>query len=283
MLYAARLSAPLILGVGTGENFVASDIPAFLPYTRDVVFLEDGELVRLDAHSWKVMRIADLSAVDKPVHHIQWDMQAAQKGGYKHFMLKEIFEQPKVVTDCLAGRVDWAREEVTLPELAALPVPKRLHIVACGTSLHAGMWGKHLLESWAKVPVSVEIASEFRYRDILLDPEDMVLVISQSGETADTLAGLRIAREKGVKVAGLCNVVGSSIAREADAVIYTQAGPRNQRGIHQGHVQPDGAAHPAGPLLGPPQGHARRRCAPRGPLRPAQATGATRECAPRHA
>lgn len=225
VLYAARLSAPLILGVGTGENFVASDIPAFLPYTRDVVFLEDGELVRLDAHSWKVMRIADLSAVDKPVHHIQWDMQAAQKGGYKHFMLKEIFEQPKVVTDCLAGRVDWAREEVTLPELAALPVPKRLHIVACGTSLHAGMWGKHLLESWAKVPVSVEIASEFRYRDILLDPEDMVLVISQSGETADTLAGLRIAREKGVKVAGLCNVVGSSIAREADAVIYTQAGP----------------------------------------------------------
>lgn len=225
VLYAARLSAPLILGVGTGENFVASDIPAFLPYTRDVVFLEDGELVRIDANSWKVMRIADLSAVDKAVNHIQWDMQAAQKGGYKHFMLKEIFEQPKVITDCLAGRVDWNRMEVTLPELAALPVPKRLHIVACGTSYHAGMWGKHLLESWARVPVNVEIASEFRYRDIILDPADMVLVISQSGETADTLAALRIAREHGVKVAGLCNVVGSSIAREADAVIYTQAGP----------------------------------------------------------
>lgn len=225
VLYAARLSAPLILGVGTGENFVASDIPAFLPYTRDVVFLEDGELVRIDANSWKVMRIADLSTVDKTVNHIQWDMQAAQKGGYKHFMLKEIFEQPKVITDCLAGRVDWNRMEVTLPELAALPVPKRLHIVACGTSYHAGMWGKHLLESWARVPVNVEIASEFRYRDIILDPADMVLVISQSGETADTLAALRIAREHGVKVAGLCNVVGSSIAREADAVIYTQAGP----------------------------------------------------------
>lgn len=225
VLYAARLSAPLILGVGTGENFVASDIPAFLPYTRDVVFLEDGELVRIDANSWKVMRIADLSTVDKTVNHIQWDMQAAQKGGYKHFMLKEIFEQPKVITDCLAGRVDWGKMEVTLPELAALPVPKRLHIVACGTSYHAGMWGKHLLESWARVPVNVEIASEFRYRDIILDPADMVLVISQSGETADTLAALRIAREHGVKVAGLCNVVGSSIAREADAVIYTQAGP----------------------------------------------------------
>lgn len=227
-LYAARLAAPLILGVGTGENFVASDIPAFLPYTREVVFLEDGEIVKLTANTWEVMHLEDLSPVQKEAHHIQWDMQAAQKGGYKHFMLKEIFEQPRVITECMAGRVNAAQTRVTLPELDALPVPRRLHIVACGTSYHSGLWGRHLLESWARVPVNVEIASEFRYRDALLDTSeggDMVLVISQSGETADTLAALRMARSMGAPVIGLCNVVGSSIAREATAVMYTQAGP----------------------------------------------------------
>ena len=225
VLYAARLAAPLILGIGTGENFVASDIPAFLPYTRQVVFLEDGEVVKVTANHWDVMRLADLTPVQKPVHQIQWDMQAAQKGGYKHFMLKEIFEQPTVITECMAGRVNAAQNSVTLPELDKLPVPKRVHIVACGTSYHSGLWARHLLESWAHVPVNVEIASEFRYRDMLLDEDDMVMVISQSGETADTLAALRMARQKGATVLGLCNVVGSSIAREASAVIYTQAGP----------------------------------------------------------
>lgn len=224
-MYAARLAAPLILGVGTGEHFVASDIPAFLPYTKDVVFLEDGEIVKMTANAWQVLQLEDFAQVQKEVHHINWDMQAAQKGGYKHFMLKEIFEQPKVVTDCLTGRVDWAKSEVALPELADLPVPKRLHIVACGTSYHAGMWSRGLLEGWAKVPVSMEIASEFRYNEILLGKGDMVLVISQSGETADTLAALRKAKEHGAYVLGLCNVVGSSIAREANAVLYTQAGP----------------------------------------------------------
>lgn len=224
-IYAARLSAPLILGIGAGEHFIASDIPAFLPYTRDVVFLEDGEVVRIDAQSWEVRKLNDLSLLDKQAQHIQWDMQAAQKGGFKHFMLKEIFEQPQVITDCLASRIDSTNKTISLTELADIPVPPRLHIVACGTSYHAGMWGKHLIEGWARVPVQVEIASEFRYRDILIQPEDMVLVISQSGETADTLASLRIAKEHGARVVGLCNVVGSSIAREADAVIYTQAGP----------------------------------------------------------
>lgn len=224
-IYAARLAAPLILGVGVGEHFVASDIPAFLPYTKNVVFLEDGEIVKMTANEWQVLQLEDFGRVEKEVHQINWDMQAAQKGGYKHFMLKEIFEQPKVVTDCLAGRVDWAKDEVSLTELADLPVPKRLHIVACGTSYHAGMWSRNLLEAWAKVPVSMEIASEFRYNEILLGEGDMVLVISQSGETADTLAALRKAKEHGVYVLGLCNVVGSSIAREADAVLYTQAGP----------------------------------------------------------
>ena len=223
-LLAARMSAPLIFGIGTGEHFVASDIPAFLPYTRQVIFLEDGDIVRCNAGGYAIMRLEDLALVRHPVQTITWDMQAAQKGGYRHFMLKEIFEQPRVITDGLSGRVQEG--SVCLPELDALPVPERLHIVACGTSYHSGLWGRHLLENWARIPVQVEIASEFRYRDsLLLGKGDMVLVISQSGETADTLAALRIAREKGVPVLGLCNVVGSSIAREASAVILTQAGP----------------------------------------------------------
>ena len=225
-LLAARMSAPLILGVGTGENFVASDIPAFLPYTRRVVFLEDGEIVRATAQDHQLFRLADLSPLERDTQTIQWDMQAAQKDGYRHFMLKEIFEQPRVITDGLAGRVAPAGDGVVLPELAALPVPGRLHVVACGTSYHAGLWGRHLLESWAGIPVQVEIASEFRYRESpRFASGDMALVISQSGETADTLAALRLLKERGVPVLGLCNVVGSSIAREADAVLFTQAGP----------------------------------------------------------
>ncbi len=224
-LYAARNSSPLVMGQGVGENFVASDIPAFLPYTRKVVFLEDGEVCKLTASDWKIFRAEDLAPVDKEVQTIDWDVQAAQKGGYKHFMLKEIFEQPKVIQDCLAGRLDKDGFRAVLEEIAQVEIPERLVIVACGTSYHAGLWGMYLLESWAKVPVSVEIASEFRYRDLILDERDVVLAISQSGETADTLAGIRIAKERGAKVIGLCNVVGSSVARESDAVVYTQAGP----------------------------------------------------------
>ncbi|MDO4839301.1 MAG: glutamine--fructose-6-phosphate transaminase (isomerizing) [Desulfovibrionaceae bacterium] len=226
VFYAARMSAPLILGVGTGENFVASDIPAFLPYTRKVVFLEDGEMVRATSSSYEVRKIADLSHVDVSVQTIEWDVQAAQKSGYRHFMLKEIFEQPKVIQDAMSGRISASKDEILLPELDALPVPGRLTIVACGTSSHAGLWGRHLLESVAGIGVQVEIASEYRYKETLIfQPGEMVLVISQSGETADTLAALRRARECGATVLGLCNVVGSSIAREAHSVLYTQAGP----------------------------------------------------------
>ena len=224
-ILAARMSAPLILGVGVGEHFIASDIPAFLPYTRDVVFLQDGEIVRITDTTWQVLSLKTLEPVRKDVQSIQWDMQSARKGGFKHFMLKEIFEQPKVITDCLTGRVDEERGMVLLPELDELPVPSRLRIIACGTSYHAGMWGQNLLEDWARMPVVPEIASEFRYRNVILEPDDMVLVISQSGETADTLAALRLAKEKGCTAIALCNVVGASIPREADAVIYTQAGP----------------------------------------------------------
>ena len=225
VVYAARQSSPLVFGAGTGENFVASDIPAFLTYTRDVVFLEDGELVRLDANSWQVYDALTLAPLEKAVSHIDWDVQSAQKGGHKHFMIKEIFEQPKVIADCLAGRVDARCGVVNLPELEGMAPPKRLHIVACGTSFHAGLWGMNLIESWARIPVRVEIASEFRYRDLLLDEDDVILAISQSGETADTLAGIRRAKEMGAKIIGLCNVVGSSVARESDHVVYTQAGP----------------------------------------------------------
>ena len=191
-----------------------------------MVFLEDGELVKVDHGGYQIFTIGGLKPVTHQVMTIKWDMQSAQKGGYRHFMLKEIFEQPRVIVDGLTGRVDPEEGSVRLRELDSLNVPERLHIVACGTSYHAGLWGRYLIENWAQIPVQVEIASEFRYRDrLLLGKKDMVLVISQSGETADTLAALRIAKKNGVPLLGLCNVVGSSIAREADSVLYTQAGP----------------------------------------------------------
>lgn len=224
-IWACRNSSPLLLGSGTGENFVASDIPAFLRYTKEVVFLEDGELVEMDARSWKIYNLADLEKKQKKTNHISWDIQAAQKSGFKHFMLKEILEQPKVITDCLAGRLDRNAENIHLPELEALPLPERVHIVACGTSFHAGLWAKYIIEKTAGIAVNVDIASEFRYRQPIIKEKDIVLAISQSGETADTLAGIRMARERGVHVLGLCNVLGSSVARESDQTLYTQAGP----------------------------------------------------------
>ncbi len=224
-LWAARNSSPLLLGVGTGENFVASDIPAFLASTREVVFLDDHELVCIRPDSWRVYSGQTLEPVDKAPQHVDWDVQSAQKSGHKHFMIKEILEQPRVIRDCLAGRVDRDRGRVLLKELETLAVPPRMHIVACGTSFHAGLWAKYILEQWSGLAVQVDIASEFRYRDPIVLPEDLVIVISQSGETADTLAGLRIAREKGVPVLGICNVLGSAVARESDLVLYTQAGP----------------------------------------------------------
>ena len=226
VLYACKQQAPLICGLGIGENFIASDIPAFLNYTREVLFLEDHELLRLTPHSYELLKLDDLTPIKRDTKEIQWSMQAAQKGGYRHFMLKEIFEQPKVITDCLAGRLG-ANYRVLLPELDAQAIPKHLHIVACGTSYHAGLWAAHLFQSIAKVPTTVEIASEFRYKEeLLLDAHcDQLLVISQSGETADTLAALDMANAIKIPTIGLCNVLGSSIARSAKAVIYTQAGP----------------------------------------------------------
>jgi glutamine---fructose-6-phosphate transaminase (isomerizing) len=224
-IWAARHASPLIFGYGTGENFVASDIPAFLPFTRDVVFLEDNELVELNAQQWTVFDAATLRPVSKSIQTVSWDVQAARKGGYKHFMLKEIFEQPQVIRNCLAGRIERKSGNILLPEIENMPVPKRLHIIACGTSYHAGLWGKYMMENFARIPVDVEIASEFRYKPLVPEEDKIYLTISQSGETADTLAALSLIKEHGFPVLGLCNVAGSSIARESDHVILTQAGP----------------------------------------------------------
>ena len=225
-IIAARRSSPMVIGIGDKEFFLASDAASIVEYTDKIVYVNDGEVVVMDRnHPLKIVTLDNQeSKID--IKKLQLSISQLEKGGYPHFMLKEIFEQPQVIVDGLSGRLNAARDTVLLPELDALPVPRRLHIVACGTSYHSGLWARHLIEPWAKVPVQLEIASEFRYRESLpLDKDDMVLVISQSGETADTLAALRIAREHGVPVLGLCNVVGSSIARESSAVIYTQAGP----------------------------------------------------------
>lgn len=225
VIYAARHSAPLLLGVGVGENFIASDIPAFLSYTKNVVFLEDGEIVVATPTSWKVLSIETLAPIDREVQHIDWDIQSAQKGGYRHFMLKEIYEQPRVIIDCMAGRVRPDLEGITLPEIEHLAPPKRVRIIACGTSYNAGVWAAPLFEELAGAPCTVEIASEFRYRKPLLEKDEIVFALSQSGETADTLAAVHVAQKAGCKVIGICNAIGSSIARESDAVLYTQAGP----------------------------------------------------------
>lgn len=224
-ILAARMSAPLILGIGTGEYFIASDIPSFLNYTREVVFLEDNEIVSITDNSWQVNDLFTLNPVKKSIQTISWDKHSVQKNGYKHFMLKEIFEQPQVIEECLSERINQETDHIYFPELDNLPIPTRIIIVACGSSYHAGIWGRNILERWAKIPTLPEIASEFRYQEFITRPGDLIIVISQSGETADTLAALKLAKEKGCKVIALCNVIGSTIAREADATIYTQAGP----------------------------------------------------------
>ncbi|MDR1125013.1 MAG: glutamine--fructose-6-phosphate transaminase (isomerizing) [Deltaproteobacteria bacterium] len=227
-VYATRKNAPLVAGVGVGENFVSSDITAFLSHTRKVIFLDEGDIIRITPDTYQVFRVEDLAPATKAVQHIEWDIQSARKGGYKHFMLKEIFEQPLVLRSALAGRIapDWSG--VLLPEMNEREIlrrPGRVRIVACGTSYNAGLWASSLIETWGGVPCSVEIASEFRYRKPLLERDELVILISQSGETADTLAALKVARECDCSSLGLCNVVGSSLAREADTIIYTQAGP----------------------------------------------------------
>jgi glucosamine--fructose-6-phosphate aminotransferase (isomerizing) len=227
-LIAAKLGSPMVVGLGQGEFFVASDIPAILAHTREMVFMEDGEMAifRNDGVTFSTI---DGKPLNKVPRHIDWSPLMAEKGGYKHFMLKEIYEQPRAVRDTIAGRLMEGDGDVYLEDLAfsdrQLASIKRMVIVACGTSWHAALVGKFYIEGYCRIPVEVDIASEFRYRNPVIDDTTLVMVISQSGETADTLAALREAKTRGAMVTAICNVVDSSIAREAGSVIYTHAGP----------------------------------------------------------
>ncbi len=224
-IIVARKDAPLILGIGEGENYVASDIPAILNRTRQMVFLEDGDLAVVKAGSCRVLDL-DGNTMERQSEKILWDAVMAEKGGYKHFMLKEIHEQPRAVTDTIRDRLSPAEGDAYIDGFDVDPSTlKRVVIVACGTSYHAAIVGKFLVEGMARIPVEVDLASEYRYRDPLVDEGDLLVTISQSGETADTLAAMREAKKKGARVLSICNVVGSTIARESDGVLYTHAGP----------------------------------------------------------
>ncbi len=222
-LWAIRQAGPLLLGVGQHEYFIASDAPAFLAWTKDVVFLKEGELLHCTSDGYTVKNLDTLKKVKKEVTTLNWDMVSAQKDGYKHFMLKEIFEQPQVIIDCLRGRL--VGNNLVLSELQNLKKPKRLHVLACGTSYYAGLWGKEIIEELTGIAVNVELASEMAFRKVAFLEDDAALCISQSGETADTLAALQKVKSHNIPTIALCNVLGSSLAREADTVIYTQAGP----------------------------------------------------------
>jgi glucosamine--fructose-6-phosphate aminotransferase (isomerizing) len=227
-LVGARLGSPLIIGVGREENFLASDIPAVLDYTREVVFLNEEEMVILSKEDYKITNLEGRQIARKPTK-IEWDISQAEKNGLPHFMLKEIGEQPEAVSKTILGRISNERDMVWLPEIKftneELNAFEKIVMISCGTAYHAGLVGKYIFEELLHIPVEVDISSEFRYRNPYVDEKTLVISISQSGETADTLAGIREARRKGARVLSICNVVGSSISRESDVTIYTHAGP----------------------------------------------------------
>lgn len=226
VVYAVRKDSPLIVGVSETGNYIASDVPAILEYTRNVYYIENQELVELTESGVRFFN-EDLEQIEKEMKTVEWDVAAAEKGGYEHFMLKEIYEQPKAVLDTISPRIN--DDKIVIDELNMTPEDirniSRIYIVGCGSAYHVGMVGKYVLEQVTRIPVEVDLASEFRYRNPILEKDSMMIVISQSGETADTLAALRQAQELGSKVLAIVNVVGSTIAREADNVMYTWAGP----------------------------------------------------------
>ena len=225
-LYAVRKDSPLIVGRTKGGSILASDVPAVLKYTRDVVFIDNGEIIRMTENSMEFFNV-DEEPIEKEMSRIEWDVNAAEKGGYEHFMLKEMYEQPKSITDTFSPRVKEGK--IVIDELGMtdeeIQKIQKIMVVACGSASHVGYTSKYVFEEMARIPVEVDIASEFRYREPILDENTLVIVISQSGETADTLAALRESKKRGARVLGVVNVVGSSIAREADNVMYTWAGP----------------------------------------------------------
>lgn len=223
-IYAIRKDSPLIVAKGDNEAFIASDIPAILKYTRNYFLIEENEVAKLTNNGVEFMNL-DGEPIEKEMQTATWDVAAAEKGGYRHFMLKEIFEQPKAVKNTVSPRIENGKIVFDGIKDGEFEGIKRINIVACGTAMHAGMIAKYAIESMARIPVNVDIASEFRYRNPILSKDDCLIIVSQSGETADTLAALRLAKSRGVKTVAVVNVVGSSIAREADHVIYTWAGP----------------------------------------------------------
>lgn len=227
-LVAVRKDSPLIVGIGSGENFIASDIPAILNHTKRVYLLNDMEIAVLSKEGVKILD-HNGAPVQKEVFEVTWDVAAAEKGGYPHFMLKEMFEQPTALRQTLKSRLISENDDIILDMIRInkedLDRVDKINIVACGTAYHAGVVGKHLIERLARIPVETDIASEFRYRDPILDKNSLVMVISQSGETADTLAAMREAKRKGARIIAVTNVVGSTVSREADDLLYTWAGP----------------------------------------------------------
>ena len=227
LILAARHDSPLVIGLAEGESFLASDIPALLPYTRSVLILEDGDLALIRRGSVSLIRTADGSPIHRDPVQVDWDATSAEKGGFEHFMLKEIFEQPETLRNALRGR--WTDAGLNLTETglaaAAAAAIRRIYLVGCGTAYHAGLVVASTWERRLRVPVTVEVASEFRYREPAIDDTTLVVLISQSGETADTLAALRLASAAGARTQAVVNVVGSTLSREADGVLYTQAGP----------------------------------------------------------